>query len=146
MNLPFWQAKSLFEMNKTEWESLCDGCAQCCLVKLEDEETGDLYMTNVACHLLDIQTCRCTDYEHRLEKVSMCLSLSIEEPETFKWLPETCAYRRLSEGKDLMNWHPLLSNNNESVHQECISVRDFAQSEEYIHVDQLPDHVIEKIS
>ena len=146
MTSSFWKTKALSEMNKSEWESLCDGCGQCCLVKLEDEETDDLYITNVACHLLNIETCRCTDYEHRLEKVSMCLSLTMEEPEAFKWLPETCAYRRLSEGKDLMRWHPLLSDNNESVHQAGISVRDFAQSEEYIHVDQLPDHVIEKIS
>ena len=146
MTSSFWKTKALSEMDKSEWESLCDGCGQCCLVKLEDEETDDLYITNVACHLLNIETCRCTDYEHRLEKVSMCLSLTMEEPGAFKWLPETCAYRRLSEGKDLMRWHPLLSDNNESVHQAGISVRDFAQSEEYIHPDQLPEHVIEKIS
>ena len=145
MKSPFWKNKSLSEMSQDEWESLCDGCAQCCLVKLEDAETDELYITNVACRLLDIETCRCGDYQHRLQKVSMCSLLTHDNLHEMKWLPETCAYRRLSEGKVLMDWHPLLSNNNESVHEAGISIRDFAQSEEYIHPDQLHEHVIEKI-
>ena len=145
MKTAFWKTKSLSEMSQHEWESLCDGCAQCCLVKLQDEETDELYVTNVVCRLLDIETCRCRDYQHRLQKVSMCALITPDNLHEMKWLPETCAYRRLSEGKDLMDWHPLLSNNNESVHEADISVRDFAQSEEYIHPDQLHEHVIEKI-
>lgn len=145
MKLPFWETRSLSEMNKNEWESLCDGCGRCCLVKLEDDETFDLYVTNVACRLLDIETCRCRDYAQRLQKVSMCLSLTVDELDTFKWLPESCAYRLLSEGKALMSWHPLLSKNSDSVHAAGASVRDFAQSEDYIHPDQLHEHVIEKM-
>jgi len=145
MRLPFWKTSLLSQMNKQEWESLCDGCGQCCLVKLEDEDTDELYLTNVACRLLDIDTCRCMDYQNRLQKVSMCVSLTAENLSELEWLPETCAYRLLSEGKDLQNWHPLLSKNTQSVHDEGISVRDFAQSEENIHPDQLQEHVIEKL-
>ena len=145
MKLPFWKTKSLSEMNMVEWESLCDGCGKCCLVKLEDEDTHELYVTNVSCHLLDIETCRCRDYEHRLQKVPMCLSLAADKLETLNWLPETCAYRLLAEGQELMNWHPLLSKDVDSVHEQGMSVRGFAQSEEYIHPDQLHDHVIEKL-
>ena len=145
MKLPFWKTKSLSEMTRAEWESLCDGCGQCCLVKLEDEDTHELYLTNVACKLLDIETCRCRDYEHRLQKVEMCLLLAPDKLDEFQWLPETCAYRLLAEGKELMDWHPLVSKNVNSVHEQGISVRDFSQSEEYIHPDQLHDHVIEKL-
>ena len=145
MKLPFWKTKSLSEMNMVEWESLCDGCGKCCLVKLEDEDTHELYVTNVSCHLLDIETCRCRDYEQRLQKVPMCLSLAADKLEPLNWLPETCAYRLLAEGQELMNWHPLLSKDVDSVHEQGMSVRGFAQSEEYIHPDQLHDHVIEKL-
>ncbi|MDH5484820.1 MAG: YcgN family cysteine cluster protein [Gammaproteobacteria bacterium] len=145
MELPFWKTKSLSEMATNEWESLCDGCGQCCLIKLEDDETFDVYVTNVACRLLDIETCRCRDYEHRLQRVPICLSLTPEKVDEFKWLPETCAYRLLSEGKELLSWHPLLCNNNNAIHEAGISVCDFAQSEEHIHPDQLHEHVIEKM-
>lgn len=145
MKSHFWQEKSLEEMNAFEWESLCDGCGQCCLVKLEDEETAEVYLTNAACQLLDIESCRCLDYEHRLEKVPGCALMTRENLQQYEWLPETCAYRLLYEGKELLSWHPLLSGHAESVHEEGISVRDFAQSEEYIHPDQLYQHVIGKI-
>ncbi len=145
MKRPFWETKSLAEMNHSEWESLCDGCGKCCLVKLEDEDTHELYVTNVSCRLLDIETCRCCDYEHRLQKVSTCLLLAADKLEPLNWLPETCAYRLLAEGKALMSWHPLISKNMDSVHEQCMSIREYAQSEEYIHPNQLHDHVIEKL-
>ena len=145
MKLNFWESKLLSEMTKEEWESLCDGCGQCCLIKLEDEETHELYVTNISCHLLDIEACHCCDYKHRLQKVSKCLLLTPDKLEEFKWLPETCAYRKISEGKKLEHWHPLVSKNNNSIHEAGISVRDFAQSEEYIHPDQIHDHVIKKL-
>jgi len=125
----FWKRKSLAEMTNGEWESLCDGCALCCLQKLEDEETGDVYFTDVACRLLDTETCRCTDYAARAKKVADCLVLSVDEPETFHWLPGSCAYRRLAEGKELPDWHPLRTGDPDSVHEAGISAKGKVVSE-----------------
>ena len=125
----FWKRKSLAEMTNSEWESLCDGCALCCLQKLEDQETGDVYFTDVACRLLDTATCRCTDYAARAKKVADCLVLSADEPDTFHWLPGSCAYRRLADGKDLPEWHPLLTGDPDSVHEAGISAMDKVVSE-----------------
>ena len=119
---PFWERKSLAEMSKSEWESLCDGCAKCCLAKLEDEDTGAIAYTNVACRLLDLATCRCTNYAKRQRLVPGCVALTAANLATLFWLPSTCAYRLLAEGQSLPWWHPLVSGDPELVHRLGISV------------------------
>ena len=129
-------------MNHEEWESLCDGCGLCCLVKIEDEDTGKVYNTSVACKQLDIEACRCRDYENRLSSVPMCIQLTLENLPELDWLPDSCAYKRLYKGEPLPDWHPLITKNKNSVHDAGVSAKWFAQSEEYIHPEQLTDFVI----
>ncbi|MDQ7073314.1 MAG: YcgN family cysteine cluster protein [Gammaproteobacteria bacterium] len=123
----FWKQKRLSQMSHDEWESLCDGCARCCLHKLEDEEEGTVYYTRAACSLLDIKTCRCSDYPNRQQKMPDCLQLSVEHANYFDWLPETCAYRLLAEGEPLPEWHPLITGDPDSVVKAGISVREIAR-------------------
>ncbi len=139
----FWLEKTLEQMTPEEWEALCDGCGLCCLVKLEDEESGEVRTTSVSCRLLNIETCRCTDYSNRLEKVSMCEQLSLKNISSKQWLPESCAYKRLHAGKKLPDWHPLISGDKKTVHDAGVSVKFFALPEEYIHPEQLEDFLME---
>lgn len=125
----FWKRKTLAEMSAGEWESLCDGCALCCLHKLENEDTGEVFYTDVACKLLDVNTCRCTDYPARAKKVADCLVLSVDQPDAFQWLPATCAYRLLADGEELPQWHPLITGDPNSVHEAGISAMGKVVSE-----------------
>ncbi len=140
---PFWRRKTLEEMTGPEWESLCDGCGRCCLNKLEDEESGKIYFTDVGCRLLDPEGCRCTDYEHRSDKVPDCVRLTPQEVRRITWLPPTCGYRLVAAGRDLYWWHPLVSGDPDSVHAAGISVRGrVTESEDDVPDDKLEDHIV----
>ncbi len=141
-NAQFWQTKSLAQMTAQEWESLCDGCGRCCLAKLEDEDSGELFFTRVACRLLDRQTCRCRNYGRRTQLVADCVTLTADNISEINWLPGTCAYRLLAEGKPLFDWHPLLSGNPRSVHDAGISVQGRVLSEQNVHPDALDEHIV----
>ncbi len=139
----FWEVKTLAEMNREEWESLCDGCGRCCLHKLEDEDTGDIYITRVACKLLDLKTCRCTNYTNRIGFVPDCLELHAVSFKEYQWLPKTCAYRLLNDGEKLPTWHPLISNRENSVKKAGMAVSGYAISETKIkNVDDLEDYIL----
>jgi uncharacterized cysteine cluster protein YcgN (CxxCxxCC family) len=137
---PFWRVKALDEMSKEEWESLCDGCARCCLNKLEDDDSGEIEYTNVACRLLDTTSCTCTNYAERQRFVPDCVILTPKSVAEIKWLPSTCAYRILADGGDLPPWHPLLSGDPKSVVTAGISVAGKVVSER--EAGDLEDHVV----
>jgi len=127
---PFWKRKRLDEMSQPEWESLCDGCGRCCLIKLEDSDTGAIDYTDIACQLLDLGSCRCSDYEDRKKRVPDCVVLTAAKISDLHWMPSTCAYRLIHEGKELAWWHPLISGDQRTVHQAGISVRNRVVPEE----------------
>lgn len=140
---PFWKRKSLAEMSAAEWESLCDGCGRCCLNKLEDKDTGEIFFTDVGCRLLDSKTCRCRNYAERTSIVEDCLQLTPQNVGELTWLPRTCAYRLLAQGRDLYWWHPLVSGDPESVHAAGVSVRGrVAVREDQIREEELEDHIV----
>ncbi len=139
--MSFWKTKKLAEMTTEEWESLCDNCGKCCLHKLEDEDTGDIYFTSVACNLLNLDTCRCTRYTERTQIVPECLDIRQLDIGNYHWLPSTCAYRLLNDGEELPVWHPLNSKSPDSVEDAGISIRSYAMKES--EIDDLEDHIIE---
>lgn len=145
MSDPFWKTKSLEALNPREWEALCDGCGKCCLAKLEDEDTGEIHWTSVGCKLFDESSCTCSDYAHRQKLVHDCVRLTPKNVRTIKWLPQTCAYRLIAEGRDLYWWHHLVSGSRQTVHEAGISVRgritaletELAEPEDYF------DHMLD---
>ena len=128
-DIPFWKTKTLEAMTRAEWESLCDGCARCCMVKLEEEETAEIFLTRLSCKLLDTGSCRCSDYPNRFAKMDDCVEITPAKIAEIAWLPETCGYRVVAEGRDLAWWHPLVSGSIETVHDAGISVRGWALNE-----------------
>jgi uncharacterized cysteine cluster protein YcgN (CxxCxxCC family) len=130
----FWKNKKLAEMSSEEWEQLCDGCAKCCLHKLENEDTGEVHYTRVACRLLNIETCRCSNYPNRHTLIPECAHLSAKHPEYFAWLPETCAYRRIYEGRPLPDWHPLITGTVASAQPQRACEK----------FDLIPEHLAEE--
>ena len=141
---PFWRRKSLAQVTDKEWESLCDGCGQCCLHKLEDVSSGEITPTDVACSYLDLGSCRCSDYKNRQTNVPDCVSLTPKLVPTLKWLPATCAYRLVEEGRDLFWWHHLISGDPESVHEGGISVRGKVVSED--DVEDIEQRTIDQLN
>ncbi|WP_296710179.1 YcgN family cysteine cluster protein [Rhodoblastus sp.] len=140
---PFWRDRALSEFSKAEWESLCDGCGRCCLVKLEDEDSGEIHFTDVGCRLLDPATARCSDYGHRSRRVKDCIRLTPDSAASLRWLPPTCAYRLVAHGKDLPEWHPLVSGRRESVVEAGISVLGRVHAlEDELSVDEMIDRIV----
>jgi uncharacterized protein len=140
--LPFWETKALTEMTTEEWESLCDGCGQCCLIKVEDEDTTNVYLTRLGCRMLDTHTCRCRDYPNRKKRVRDCTAITPKEIPNLFWLPGTCAYRKLAEGRGLDWWHPLVSGDPDTVHAAGVSVRGWARSEKGVKASAMSRYII----
>ena len=140
---PFWKTKTLKEMTKPEWESLCDGCAKCCLVKLEDEDTKELFFTSLHCKLLDGRTCQCSDYPNRKKYVPMCVKLTPEIVARVDWLPESCAYRLVHEGKELHDWHHLICGDRQEVHRRGYSAMGKTRTEEGVSDEDAIDYVMD---
>lgn len=139
---PFWRVKRLEEMTGPEWESLCDGCGRCCLVKLEDEETGAIHATDIGCRLFDAATCRCRDYENRTARVPDCIGLTPDAVRSLSWLPPTCAYRLVAAGKDLPWWHPLVSGDPATVVAAGVSVQGRVHAgEDDLPLTDYPDRI-----
>lgn len=139
---PFWRHKRLEDMTRSEWESLCDGCARCCLIKLEDDDTGEIHLTRLSCTMLDGSSCRCRDYPNRHEKMPDCVTIDAEKVRKLAWLPVSCAYRRLAEGRDLAWWHPLISGSPDTVHEAGISVRGWSRSEASVKPSAIHRYII----
>jgi hypothetical protein len=142
MSDKFWETKTLAELDRGQWEALCDGCGKCCIHKLEDEETGDLYPTNVACRMLDRRSGQCKDYRNRRAYVPDCVRLTVKNVYTTDWLPSTCAYRLRANGEKLPDWHYLVSGDREAVHRAGESTRGWTVSED--DAGELEFHLVDR--
>jgi uncharacterized protein len=142
LNKEFWKGRALQDFNHEEWEALCDGCGLCCLIKIMDEDGEDVFYTDVICRYHDSGVCRCTIYEHRTVEVPTCLVVTPDIAGNLDWIPETCAYRLLAEGKDLPDWHPLVAGSAEVMHNRGNSVKGKVVSEATVSDDQLEDHIV----
>lgn len=140
--MAFWETKTLDEMTTDEWESLCDGCGKCCLIKLEDDQTGAIFFTRVVCDLIDLKTCRCTRYTDRCRLVPACIDLKQHDFKDYPWLPATCAYRVLADGGKLARWHPLVSGKRSTVQQAGVSISSFAMKQADLGKVDLTDYII----
>ena len=140
--LPFWESKTLSEMTKTEWESLCDGCAKCCLHKLENEDSGKVEYTRVVCSYLNEKKCRCSVYGKRQRLVPDCVTLTPENLDDLSWMPGTCAYRLLHEGKPIPIWHPLITGNRDAMIASDNTVTGKVISEDFVHEEGFHEHII----
>jgi len=138
----FWKQKSLTEMTSEEWESLCDSCGKCCCIRLEDEDTADIYITDVACKLFDPETCQCTDYSNRSVKVPDCVTLTPGNVHALKWMPRTCAYRLVADGQDLPAYHHLISGDKNTIHEAGMSVQHAVTTETLVKEDDLPHRIV----
>ena len=143
---PWWQTKSLDQMDDAQWEALCDGCAKCCLVKLEDADTEEIYYTNVSCQLLDTESCRCSDYAGRHKVVDDCMKLDRSNVNKLEWLPQSCSYRLVAAGEALPEWHHLITGDREAMHNYGASLRGKVTSELNVHDDDIEDHIIRWIN
>lgn len=143
MSEAFWQTKSLAQMNTAEWESICDGCAKCCLHKLEDEDDGEIYYTRIVCRYLDEENCQCQCYQQRHEKVPECIWLKPDDLDELNWLPASCSYRLLHEGKALPSWHHLVTGSKQTVLAHDASIQGKVVSEEYVHPDGWDEHIVQ---
>jgi len=139
----FWKQKTLTEMSDAEWESLCDGCGSCCVWKFEDADSGEILYTDIRCKLFNDAICRCHDYPNRSKCVPDCMNIRDMETQHYAWLPKTCAYRLLHEGKSLFDWHPLISGDPASVHQAGISVQHKTVCGEHIREEEILRHIID---
>jgi uncharacterized protein len=143
MSAPFWKTVPLADMSEAQWESLCDGCGKCCLIRLEDEDTGEIHLTDVHCALFDGAACRCRDYTNRQAKVPDCVKLTPQTVASLSWLPRSCAYRLVSEGRELEDWHPLVSGDPRSVHAAGMSVQDATISEKAVRRRDLARRIVQ---
>lgn len=142
----FWETKSLDELSADEWEALCDGCGRCCLRKLEDPDNGEIAYLDVACRLLDCNSCRCRNYPRRHQLVPDCIGLAPGNRAQLQWMPTTCAYRLVDAGMPLPEWHPLISGSDQTVHEAGISVRGRCISEEFVDDDEAESRIIDWVS
>ena len=142
LSKPFWEEKTLTQMSRAEWESLCDGCGKCCIHKLEDEETGELHATNVACRLLNRHSAQCSDYKNRKAYVPECVRLTPAKLRDIDWLPDSCSYRLIDEGYPLPEWHHLVSGDRETIHKAGKSVRGWTVSED--EAGDLENHIVDR--
>ncbi len=142
----FWKHKKLTDLSLEEWEALCDGCGICCLFKIEDEETGEVELTNIACRFLDLDSIRCQLYDDRICAMPTCIKLTPSKVEALKWLPDTCAYRLILRGQPLPDWHPLESGDRQSIHEAGISVKGKVICEIEANLDRIEDYVVDDLN
>ena len=138
---PFWKTKTLAQMSKVEWESLCDGCGKCCLLRMEDADNGNIYVTNIRCKLLNPLTCRCKNYTRRRTFVPDCVQLTPDNVAELHWIPRTCAYRLLAEGKELPDYHHLVSGDKNTIHAQGMSVQNATVNEHNVPPKDQPKHI-----